>query len=175
MNAGPHVPQIVLRGTYHRHPAKILIDCGATGDFISCKFVKTKKIPSSNSTPFPITLADGQTQEICNTRTESLGLHTGRYSHQISLGVITLNDDYDIILGMPWLQHANPEIDWINRQLTIQQRRGQIQLSAVDSPFHNVISALQFAKLTKTCEYYLGVIRTPETDTTNEPIDQNQP
>jgi hypothetical protein len=119
LTGGLHVPQIILRGTYNNHLAKILIDCGATGDFISCKFVKAKKIPTSERTLLAITLADGWTQETCATQTTSLTLCIGPYSSQLNLDLTTLNDDYDIILGMPWLQQTNPIINWADWQLTI--------------------------------------------------------
>ena len=109
-----HVPQIVLSRTYTNHPAKILIDCGATGDFISHKFAKIQKLPTTSRTPLAITLADGRTQESCTTQTKSFCLQIGFYSTHLQLDLTTLNDDYDIILGMPWLQHVNPMIDWVN-------------------------------------------------------------
>ena len=39
----------------------------------------------------------------------------------------------------------------------------------------HVISALQFAKLTKSCEYHLAVIRTVETDAAIEKTYHDQP
>ena len=91
----------------------------------------------------------------------------GAYSIRTCLDLTTLNSDYDIILGMPWLE-INPAIDWKNRHLTINQGGHSIQLHAIDSPTRHVISAMQFAKLTKTCKYYLAMIRTTETDATIE-------
>ena len=39
----------------------------------------------------------------------------------------------------------------------------------------HVISALQFAKLTKTCKYFLAVIQTTETDAAIEKTYHNKP
>ena len=39
----------------------------------------------------------------------------------------------------------------------------------------HVISALQFTKLTRTCEHFLAVIRTTETDTTIEKTYHDKP
>ena len=155
LTTDPHQPQIILRGTYNNHPAKILLDCGATGNFISRKYVATHKLPTSSRTPLDITLADGRTQETCATRTNPFNLHMGSYSTWTGLDLTTLNSDYDIILGMPWLTETNPKIDWVNCQLTIHQAHHSILLHAIDSPMQHVISALQFARLTKTCKYYL--------------------
>ena len=86
-----------------------------------------------------------------------------------------LNSDYDITLGMPWLTKTNPKIDWVNCQLTIHQGHYSILLHAIDSPMQHVISALQFARLTKTCKYYLAMIRTTETDTFEEQAHHDKP
>ena len=117
----PHEPQLILTGTYYNHPARILIDCGATGDFISHDYVSTHKIPTSSRTPLEITLADGETQETCTSRTKPFKLRIGPYSIKTCFDLTTLNSDYDIILGMPWLAEDNPHIDWKKCQLTIHQ------------------------------------------------------
>ncbi len=175
LRGSPHQPQLILSGYYYGHPARILLDCGATGDFITHDYVATHNLPTSSQTPLDITLADGITQETCDSRTTPSNLRIGPYSIKTGFDLTTLNSDYDIILGMPWLTDENPHIDWVKRQLTICRGSCSIQLHALDSPMRHVISALQFAKLTRTCEYYLAVIRTTETDTAIEKNYHDQP
>ena len=74
---------------------------------------------------------------------------------------------------MPWLTKTNPKIDWVNCQLTIHQGHYSILLHAIDSPMGHVISALQFARLTKTCKYYLAMIRTLKLIPLNKPTMTN--
>ena len=119
LHGSPHQPQLILRGYYYGCPARILLDCGATGDFISRDYVTTHNLPTSSQTPLDITLADGITQETCDSRTTPSNLHIGPYSIKTGFNLTALNSDYGIILGMSWLTDENPQIDWVKHQLTI--------------------------------------------------------
>src|ERR1035438_8564122 len=121
LHGSPHQPQLILSGYYYGHPARILLDCGATGDFISRDYVATHNLPTSSQTPLDITLADGITQETCDSRTTPSNLCIGPYSIKTGFDLTMLNSDYNIILGMPWLTDENLHIDWVKCQLTIRQ------------------------------------------------------
>ena len=48
-----------------------------------------------------------------------MGLNIGKYIDKAILDVISL-EDYNIILGKPWLVKINPRINWKNNIVTIR-------------------------------------------------------
>lgn len=90
--------------------ATVLLDSGASRDFISSRFVADNSLPTS---PLPgllrVRLANG------SLSTSALGCQLpfsiSTYSDS-RLFTITELQGYDIILGMPFLKQYNPVIDW---------------------------------------------------------------
>ena len=115
------VPRALIRlsGTVAGHPAVILLDCGATGNFISSSFVDRHRIASS-SVPQQsqlVTLADGSQVKSAST-IESASLAIGSYTDALDLVALAL-PGYDVILGMSWFYHYNPDhIDWQKQRVT---------------------------------------------------------
>src|ERR1700722_17676547 len=100
---------IHLMGFIRGHSCKILIDGGASSNFISPKWIeKTNSI----SALFPlkksleVKLADGKSY-IVNHYLPEASIKIGRYGGVRDFIQLELND-YDAILGMPWLQDCNP-------------------------------------------------------------------
>jgi len=47
-------------------------------------------------------------------------LQLGDRCEQVNFTVMSLaSHNFDVVLGMPWLTHANPSIDWARRTLTL--------------------------------------------------------
>ena len=103
---------IKLAGFVADRPAVVLVDCGATGNFVSEEFVAKCKMQSKvgSASSDTITLADGRSQPAGGVLA-SVVVRLGKYSEALDLTVTTLKG-YDVILGMPWLVHHNPVIDW---------------------------------------------------------------
>jgi hypothetical protein len=64
-------------------------------------------------------LADGSQQSAVGVL-KNVELHLQSYSTSLDLVVIPLSG-YDIILGMPWLEDANPIIDWKEKIIQVKQ------------------------------------------------------
>jgi len=105
-----------------RAKAVSLIDCGATGNFVSESFVKKCGL-TPQECPLRVCLADGRT-------TESVGIlhdvrvRIGTYAERMDL-IVTPLQGYDIILGMAWLEEYNPPVDWRGKSLTLIDKKGQ--------------------------------------------------
>jgi hypothetical protein len=102
------------------------VDCGATGDFISEKFIEENGLNSRSSILKPglkVVLPDGKeyvSEKIL--RTAVLEVISGHhvFKDKRDLPILPIMIGCDIILGMPWLIDHNPDIDW--RAATISPR-----------------------------------------------------
>jgi hypothetical protein len=101
------------------YPLHALIDSGSSGDFISSTFVQKHCIPTQASPQTSVViLADGTRQETSRMVTAA-ALSIAHYNAKVDLMVLPL-EQYDIILGMPWLEHVNPVIDWKRKELGVK-------------------------------------------------------
>jgi hypothetical protein len=107
---------IKLQGFIEEHPAVFLIDSGASGDFISFSFVKKFKL-RQQSLPNRqlVTLADG-TQQAANGCTPDVRVSISTYAEPATFTILPLSG-YDVILGMPWLERVNPQVNWRTKQV----------------------------------------------------------
>lgn len=112
---------ITLQGHLGPHSATILVDSGATGNFVSSSFVRSHGLAfASDATR--IKLADGREQAAAGLLTAA-PVRVGTYADTIDLTIADLSG-YDIILGMSWLHHYNPAIDWRGRTLSFTDAAG---------------------------------------------------
>ena len=132
---------IKLEGSVSGHRAVILIDSGATGNFVSASFVSKHRLPSVPLAKQDfVTLADGS-QQAAGSTVPSVPVSVNSYSDHIDLVSLPLAG-YDIILGMPWLRAYNPQIDWKRSTIVFvgpDHRRHQLSSGApVPSTKHTV-------------------------------------
>lgn len=101
-------------GNVAGHPAHILIDCGAEGNVIGSSFVKQYSLPRATSQPIPIILPDGSSS--ISSHTTPFSISRDNYNDNLDALNYPLNN-YDLILGKPWLSTINPSINWRNNDL----------------------------------------------------------
>ena len=90
-----------------------MVDSGATSLFIDCKFVNQHRMLLEPLTQ-PITLynIDGSLNEAGSiTHKVRLLLKVGQDEEKFNFFVTSLGPE-KVILGLPWLRHRNPSIDW---------------------------------------------------------------
>ncbi|CAH1771257.1 12327_t:CDS:2, partial [Entrophospora sp. SA101] len=83
------------------------------------EFVNKNQLKTRDVSPISVELADGtktKTNKIIDINKLELGSY---HTTGITAQVIKLQC-YDVILGKPWLYHANPSINWRANTLTFQ-------------------------------------------------------
>src|SRR6185312_6252400 len=113
---------ITLHGRLGPHAAVILVDSGATGNFVSSSFVRSHDLAFTSDSTL-IKLADGREQPAAGLLAAA-PVTVGSYSDTIDLTITDLSG-YDIILGMSWLHHYNPTIDWRGCTISLTDAAGR--------------------------------------------------
>jgi hypothetical protein len=110
-------PSIKLAGRVEGKECVFLLDCGATGDFISEKFIKDNQLAEEVEgleAGLVVQFADGQeyiTKKIMRAVKISVRDDAHVFNNIKDLPILPLIG-YDAILGMPWLREHNPDVDW---------------------------------------------------------------
>ena len=118
-----------FNGKINGYPAWILLDSGASKNFIDEKFVNKYKLITKSIPPLSVELVSGQELGI-NKSCEIQQLELGIYrTTNISTQVLPLQR-YDLILGKPWFYHANPLINWRQNTLTFEYGSKVIKVTA---------------------------------------------
>ena len=157
------VEPLVLQGTLSGHSVKILIDSGATSNFLSLDFLSKHFPAKSANFSQSVTLADGTSQP-CGPLIGPLRLQMDSFKDSVTLLPTQLHH-YDVILGTPWLTTHNPKIDWEEGSLTICNKgtshsiHSTTNLSYVDHPL--VLSPLQLKRLARKEDIpiWLGILQ----------------
>ena len=116
----------VLKGKLNGLDVQVLKDDGCNTNLVSKKFVeknrncfniKKKKIPIHHSKKG----SDEMACEYIANGTLMIGSHT--YTSNWVVG----DSRYDILLGMPWHVANNPEIDYVNRAINLEDKSIQLK------------------------------------------------
>jgi len=110
-----------IEGKVQGRNALILIDSGASKDFIDEKFSKKIQLKMKDrSTPTAIELADGSQCEFKGSVPKITIAIQNYKDTRKDVEVLPLQK-YDLILGKPWLYDLNPRINWKNNQISIKK------------------------------------------------------
>lgn len=163
-----------LNGQVAGHQAVILLDSGATTQFVSSTFVSKGQLRTSTlPDPDTILLADGSMQTT-STIVKSAAIRIGSYADEIDFVSLPLGPSYDAILGMPWLTKYNPSIDWENNiisfiddEMVSHQLIAEISSLSIDSQDNvksklNAISIKQMKKQRRKERFESGFFVYPQ-------------
>jgi hypothetical protein len=116
---------IKLAGFIGSRPAVILVDSGATGNFIATKFASKEKLAltAGDLQTSSVSLANGQPQDASGVACAT-PMRIGAHSERIDF-VVTELSGYDAILGMPWLEQYNVLPDWRGKSVTFLDSKGK--------------------------------------------------
>ena len=124
-----HGNVLELAGRVQKCPTRVLLDSGSTGNFISTQFVAAVGLKVQPDPEWEeVTLADGS-----KLRTEGrvqFTLQCGNYKEWI-LARVFPDLHKEIILGIPWLQQANPVIDWTQHRVRVFHRGCDVTLPLI--------------------------------------------
>lgn len=89
-----------------------LLDSGSSGNFISASLVSMYTIPVvSKRSPEELRLATGTlSAHLVSQETTSLDFAIGNHKESLIFDVTHLA--FPVILGLPWFQHHNPQMNW---------------------------------------------------------------
>src|ERR1700737_1645001 len=133
-------PLITFMGLGNKQPAYILIDSGATNNYISESFVKKYKLytePLDKSAE--AILANGISLNVTRI-VPSIQIHVQDYIDELNANVLAL-DKYDMILSMAWLHECNPIVNYRNKSITFEHNNNTITLKPmqVDKDIHTQV------------------------------------
>ena len=116
----------------------MLIDSGATGNYVSAQECTARKIEKEENGK-ELTMADGsKVKTISQVR---LNVRCGGY-HGIVEARVFPEMSKSIILGMPWLVKTNPHINWTRSTVVVQHGQEWFLLPLAsldeDQSVHNV-------------------------------------
>ena len=150
----------MLEGTYGGHPARFLVDSGATGNFVNRPFL-VKYGLEVDQTPTPRRLHLPGRRTLPTFSTPQCLISIGGYSDRrvtfLAADLQGFHGSYDVVLGMPWLRARNPDIDFKAGQITLWQRNSPVVLQSRRHAPHGapVISAAQLRRLVRKGAAYL--------------------
>lgn len=137
-----------LHGRVREQPVMVLIDSGASHNFISSKLVRNLGLKVETTQPYKVRLGDGnrrQTQGCC----ENLKVQLGNYAFEGKFFLFDLGE-VDLILGIAWLATLGEvKVNW--RTLTMQfMAQGRIvEIKGDPSLAKALISPQAFMKVTE--------------------------
>jgi hypothetical protein len=109
---------VLVQNTHSRAKKQVIIDSGATSNFVSSKLLKKMKIGKRDlPKPRTIWLMHGKrNKERHITEYVDLLVRCGDKSKELRFLVTDLGEE-EIVLGYPWLKVFKPKIDWKNTTL----------------------------------------------------------
>jgi len=168
----PKLPLFKLSGTIAGHSAVILVDCGASGQFIGSSFVRQHSLPLAKAATLEtVTLADGHTQPAAGV-VSSVPVVVSSYTESLGF-VVTDLSGYDAIFGMSWLVHYNPVVDWRGATLSFVDEHarkhvlrkaatGLVHVPPRPCPSLNLITSKQLEKQFRRGEIMSGYFVAPQ-------------
>lgn len=159
-DAEMHVP-IRLEGKVSGRTARIMLDCGSSGNFVSLKFARKMSLRLVESRRrHDVRLPNGDILKVEALIPKAAVRIAAGMKERVTLMVADLAVDADIVLGMPWLTKHNPDIDWQSRTLEWSQDGTRVRAcglpewegckedEARERPSY-LLSALQLKRLAK--------------------------
>jgi hypothetical protein len=107
---------LYMNGRINNRTCRLLLDSGASSNFVSSEWVKKYKQSTSQLNQHQeVKMANG-VLAVAKERLERAALHIGEYHGPVSFIVLDL-PQVDAILGIPWLREVNPTINWITSRI----------------------------------------------------------
>ena len=166
---------LIFQGRLGRKSVKILVDGGSKGNLLRDTLVNELELRTERGNDHIIVLADGRTT-YSGKRVPTVPIAVGSYRERINF--VTAPIVHDVILGKPWLDAYNPQIDWASNSLTFEMEQARhcwrspiIQTQSDD----NFMSGKQLTRCLKRGEarvFLLHVTATQENNMEDENLQQ---
>jgi hypothetical protein len=122
--------QVELRGPEGWSTRKALIDSGANVNFVSQICTKECSLDPTSFQAIKVKLPDGKTLQTYGSHKVTMKArdNAGVEREEQEQFVAATLEQYDVILGMPWLRRHNPRVDWPGRQWTYPDVAANVKL-----------------------------------------------
>ena len=143
---------LIFNGKVGRCHSKTLVDCGAAASIVCGSFIEKNKLRTRTVTNGPKFRLPDSTIFKCEKILDVAQISIGPYQDTISpVFVLPGKCPFDLILGKPWLNEKNPDIDFPSNSLTFEHEGAPITICA---DYHNphaarelgLISAIELAR-----------------------------
>ena len=134
------IPSYILQTSHAQDIyTRTFINCGVDINCINYDFAWRNKIPLKRlEKPLLVNNVDGSPNETGMIKhSVILFIRMGGIIHKEEFYTIKCRKD-NIILGLPWLNHVNPTINWVNKHINIHKATDQTEeynLATSDKPF----------------------------------------
>src|ERR1700682_5833078 len=129
VNSKPNNEKLItFMGLIENHPAYILVDSGATNNYISESFVEKHKLYTETIAESTEAILANGTSINLSRFVPDLQIQVQEYKDNLDANILSL-DKYDMVLGMLWLNTYGPSIDYKTRNITFQYGSRVITLS----------------------------------------------
>jgi len=113
--------------TLNGHRARVLLDCGASGNYITWRVARQHGFRiTTKQHPYRLGLADGSHADHGMITRETVGLAMNIEEHQEVISFDVFDSSWDAVLGIPWLEKWNPQIDWRHKTLKFPEEGRRI-------------------------------------------------
>ena len=121
-----HRGTLELVGRTGKKTWRFLIDSGSTGNYVSAQVCTVHGLMvREDPKPDQLTMADGSKTE--TTSLIRLTFKCGEYRGSVQAKIFP-GLQKPMILGFPWLQRENPQIDWAQKAVVVNQGQKWIEL-----------------------------------------------
>ncbi|OIR56033.1 MAG: uncharacterized protein A8A55_3221, partial [Amphiamblys sp. WSBS2006] len=112
---------IVICGEINGRKIRALVDSGASENFITNRCAREAKIRITKmGSPKTVIFADGRRAPI-NRHATGFSMTWGDRKSSLKAMVLDRIPQYDVVLGMPWLEEENPWIDWQKGKIVMRE------------------------------------------------------
>uniref|UniRef100_A0A803TMJ7 ribonuclease H n=1 Tax=Anolis carolinensis TaxID=28377 RepID=A0A803TMJ7_ANOCA len=127
------VVPICLSGLENRATCRAFLDCGCSRNIITPELAGALKCRQTLlDSPIAFSQLDGSVAagEVSTKEIQGIPCKIGKWEGRISF-VIAPIATYNIILGIPWLEQANPEVDWRGKSMAFKEQQTQWEISKI--------------------------------------------
>ena len=121
IEATSHTDLLRTEGRLGQHVVRILIDGGSRGNFINNQLVQRVSLCMDTHLMQPIIVTDGS--HYTATLVPACELEINEYRERFDFLAAPIS--FDIILGKPWLEKYNPDIDWMKNLIKFSDSHGK--------------------------------------------------
>jgi hypothetical protein len=129
----PEVKQIDINVKVGNESITAVVDCGANVDYVNEAWCKEKKFPITDIGKGWMEGFDGKQTKVKLQEAEVKFRFQGKFQRQ-KFRIIKETGTDLLVLGMPWLQKINPEVDWQKRTVTLRKPASKEPRRKIETP-----------------------------------------